>query len=255
MENFSLKGKIALITGSSRGIGRAIAIGYAQAGARVVITSRKFEACCKVAKEIKDMGGSATAISCNISSKEEIEKLVEKTEEAFGSVDILVCNAAINPHFGSISRISDEVFAKILQVNVISNNWLMRKVVSSMVSKRNGSIIIIGSIGGITGSKVLGAYCVSKAADIQLARSWALEFGKYGVRANCILPGLIKTDFAQALWNNSKTLKKILENCPINRIGEPEDIVGAALLLASDAGRFITGSSIIVDGGATICGD
>ncbi|SEB04614.1 SDR family NAD(P)-dependent oxidoreductase [Variovorax sp. YR216] len=255
MDRFSLKGKTAIVTGSSRGIGRAIAIAYARAGARVVITSRKVDACLAVVEALRGEGLEATAIACNISKKDEVLALVEQTERIYGPVDVLVCNAAINPYYGPMSGISDEAFSKVMDVNIRSNLWLVNRVAPAMAERGGGSIVIISSIAGITGSRVLGAYAISKAADMQLARNLALEWGKQGVRTNCIAPGLIKTDFAKALWDNPKTLAAALASSPLNAIGDPEDIAGAALLLGSDAGRFITGTTLVIDGGATIGGE
>lgn len=252
MKQFELSGKTALVTGSSRGIGRAIALLFAEAGARVVITSRKVDACQAVVDEIRSRGGEAIAVGCNISDKQQIETLVDETEASFGSVDVLVCNAAVNPYYGPMSKIPDDAFAKVLDVNIRSNVWLVNRVAPSMAEHGKGSVVIISSIAGLTGSRALGAYAVSKAADMQLARNLALEWGKQGIRVNCIAPGLVKTDFAKALWGNPDTLEKALSHSPLHMIGEPEDIAGAALLLASDAGRFITGTTIVADGGATI---
>ena len=255
MESFSLKGKTAIVTGSSRGIGRAIAVAYARAGARVVITSRKADACKAVVDQLRGEGLEATAIACNISRKDEIIALVDQTEQVYGPVDVLVCNAAVNPYYGPMSGIPDDAFSKVLDVNIRSNLWLVNRVAPGMAEKGKGSVVIISSIAGLTGSRVLGAYGISKAADMSLARNLALEWGKQGIRANCIAPGLVKTDFAKALWDNPDTLAGALKSSPLNMIGEPEDIAGAALLLGSDAGRFITGTTIVVDGGATIGGE
>ena len=255
MDRFSLKNKTAIVTGSSRGIGRAIAVAYARAGARVVITSRKADACRAVVDQIRTEGLEAMAIPCNISSKEQIHALVDQTEAAYGPADVLVCNAAVNPYYGPMSEIPDDAFAKVLDVNIRSNLWLVNRVAPGMAKRGGGSVVIISSIAGLTGSRVLGAYAISKAADMQLARNLALEWGKQGVRANCIAPGLVKTDFAKALWDNPDTLAAALASSPLNMIGEPEDIAGAALLLGSDAGRFITGTTLVVDGGATVRGE
>ena len=255
MERFSLKGKTAIVTGSSRGIGRAIAVAYARAGARVVVTSRKLDACNAVVEQLRGEGLEAMAIACNISGKEQVAALVDQTEKAYGPVDVLVCNAAVNPYYGPMSGITDEAFSKVMDVNIRSNLWLVNRVAPGMAERGGGSIVIISSIAGLTGSRVLGAYAISKAADMQLARNLALEWGKQGVRANCIAPGLIKTDFAKALWDNPQTLAAALASSPLNAIGDPEDIAGAALLLGSDAGRFITGTTIVIDGGATIRGE
>ncbi|MFT4144164.1 MAG: SDR family oxidoreductase [Mobilitalea sp.] len=254
MDSLSLKNKTAIVTGSSRGIGRAIAVAYARAGARVIITSRKADACAAVVDQLKSEGLEATAIACNISRKDEVLGLVEQTEKVYGTVDVLVCNAAVNPYYGPMSGITDEAFSKVMDVNIRSNLWLVNRVAPGMAAKGGGSVIIISSIAGLTGSRVLGAYGISKAADMSLARSLALEWGKQGIRTNCIAPGLIKTDFAKALWDNPETLANALKSSPLNMIGEPEDIAGAALLLGSDAGRFITGTTIVIDGGATIGG-
>ncbi|MDI3384474.1 SDR family NAD(P)-dependent oxidoreductase [Xenophilus aerolatus] len=254
MDSLSLKNKTAIVTGSSRGIGRAIAIAYARAGARVVITSRKADACAAVVDQIRSEGLEATAIACNISRKDEVLGLVEQTEKVYGTVDVLVCNAAVNPYYGPMSGITDEAFSKVMDVNIRSNLWLVNRTAPGMAAKGGGAVVIISSIAGLTGSRVLGAYGISKAADMSLARSLALEWGKQGIRINCIAPGLIKTDFAKALWDNPETLANALKSSPLNMIGEPEDIAGAALLLGSHAGRFITGTTIVIDGGATIGG-
>lgn len=255
MDSLSLKDKTAIVTGSSRGIGRAIALAFARAGARVVITSRKADACAAVVDQIRTEGGEATAVACNISRKDEVLALVDQTEARYGSVDVLVCNAAVNPYYGPMSGITDEAFSKVMDVNIRSNLWLVNCVAPGMAAKGGGSVVIISSIAGLTGSRVLGAYAISKAADMQLARNLALEWGKQGIRTNCIAPGLIKTDFAKALWDNPDTLAAALASSPLNRIGEPEDIAGAALLLASEAGRFITGTTLVIDGGATVGGE
>jgi NAD(P)-dependent dehydrogenase (short-subunit alcohol dehydrogenase family) len=255
MDRFSLKGKTAIVTGSSRGIGRAIAIAYARAGARVIVTSRKADACEAVVAQLRGEGLEATAVACNISNKEQVAALVDRSEEVYGPVDVLVCNAAVNPYYGPMSGISDEAFSKVMDVNIRSNLWLVNRIAPGMAERGGGAIVIISSIAGLTGSRVLGAYAISKAADMQLARNLALEWGKQGVRTNCIAPGLIKTDFAKALWDNPQTLAAALASSPLNAIGDPEDIAGAALLLGSDAGRFITGTTLVIDGGATIGGE
>lgn len=256
MSLFDLSGKIAIITGSSRGIGRAIAERFAEQGAKVVISSRKAEACAKTVAEIeaKYGQGSAIAIPANLSSKEELRHLVEASTAHFEKVDILVCNAASNPHFGPLSGISDNQFRKILDNNIIANHWLISFVAPQMRARKEGAIIVISSIGGLKASTVIGAYNISKAADFQLARNLAAEFGPDNVRINCIAPGLIRTDFAKALWEDPEILKRSTRQTPLQRIGEPDEIAGAAVFLASKAGSFMTGQAIIVDGGATIAG-
>lgn len=256
MSLFDLTGKTAIITGSSRGIGRAIAEAYADAGARVVISSRKQPACEEVADAInaKHGDGTAIAIAASISEKDQLQRLVDETRAAFGQIDILVCNAASNPYFGPMEGISDEQFQKILTNNIMANNWLIQMVQREMRARKDGAIVIISSIGGLHGSPVIGAYNVSKAADFQLARNLAVEYGPDNVRVNCIAPGLIKTDFARALWENPEILKVSLAGTPMGRIGMPEEIAGAAVFLASKAGAYVNGQNIVVDGGATISG-
>ena len=251
---FDLTGKIAIVTGSSRGIGRAIAEALAEQGAKVVISSRKQDACDEVASAIngKHGNGTAVAIAASISDKEALQRLVNGTMEAFGRVDILVCNAASNPYYGPMGGISDEAFRKILDNNVLSNHWLVQMVAPQMLDRGEGSIIIVSSIGGLSSSTTIGAYNISKAADFQLARNLAAEFGPKGVRVNCIAPGLVRTDFAKALWENPDTLKAVTRHTPMRRIGEPHEIAGAAVFLAAPASSFMTGQAVIVDGGSTI---
>ena len=254
MSLFSLAGKVAVITGSSRGIGKAIAERMAEHGAKVVISSRKPEPCSEVAGAINARHGADTAISipANISSKDELKHLVDATTAQLGKVDILVCNAASNPYYGPLAGITDDQFRKILENNVIANHWLISFVVPQMIERNDGAVIIVSSIGGLRGSPVIGAYNISKAADFQLARNLAVEYGPHNVRVNCIAPGLIKTDFAKALWDNPDTLKRVTATSPLRRIGEPDEIAGAAVFLASAAGSFMTGQNIVIDGGATI---
>ena len=249
---FDLGGKTALVTGSSRGIGRAIAEALAHQGARVVISSRKQPACDAVAAQIESRTpGRAAAFAANIADRGDLERLVERTRERFGAIDILVCNAASNPHYGPMSGITDEQFEKTFRNNVMSNHWLIQMVSPAMIERRDGAIVLVSSIGGFRGSPVIGAYNITKAADIQLARNLAVEFGPANVRVNCIAPGLVRTDFARALWEDPTHLADSLRATPLGRIGEP-DIAGAAVLLASAAGRFITGQTLVVDGGATV---
>jgi NAD(P)-dependent dehydrogenase (short-subunit alcohol dehydrogenase family) len=251
---FDLTGKVAIITGSSRGIGRAIAERMAQQGAKVVISSRKPGPCDEAAAEINATYGEGTAIAvpANIASKDDLRRLVDETRAAFGKVDICVCNAASNPYYGPLAGIADDQFRKILDNNIISNHWLISMVAPEMRERKDGAIIIVSSIGGLRGSTTIGAYNVSKAADFQLARNLAHEFGPDNVRVNCIAPGLIKTDFAKALWDDPATLERATKGVPLRRIGEPDEVAGAAVYLASKAGTFMTGQALVVDGGATI---
>lgn len=256
MKLFELTDKVAIITGSSRGIGRAIAEAYAAAGAKVVISSRKQVACEEVATTINDEHGDGTAIAvaANISDKASLEAMVAETRVRFGQIDILVCNAASNPHYGPMSEITDEQFRKIFESNVLANHWLVTMIAPEMVKRRDGTIIVVSSIGGMIGSDVIGAYNVSKAADFQLVRNLAVELGSYNVRVNAIAPGVIRTDFARALWEDPAAEQELQRITPLGRIGEPEEIAGAAVFLASRAGAYLTGQAIVVDGGSTIKG-
>lgn len=246
---FDLSGKVAVVTGGSRGIGRAICERMAEHGARVVVSSRKLDACQVVVDAIKAKGGEAVAVACNIGRKPELQAMVDRTLEAYGGVDILVCNAAINPHFGPAMGIPDDVFDKMMATNVKSNMWLSHMCIPSMEARGGGAIVIVSSIGGYRGSVNLGAYAITKAADLQLARNLAVEWGPKNIRVNCIAPGLVRTDFARALWEDPVNYKKRTRETPLKRIGEPDEIAGAAIYLASPAGSFMTGQSIVVDGG------
>lgn len=254
MDLFELTGKVAVITGSTRGIGRAIAEAYAAAGARVVISSRTQSACDAVAVAINDRFGDerAIAVAASISDKAALEAMMAETRRRLGPVDIMVCNAASNAHFGSLSTITDEQFRKLLDSNVISNHWLTQMVAPDMIARKDGAIIIISSIGGMVGSTVIGAYNISKAADFQLVRNLAMELGEHNIRVNAIAPGVTRTDFARALWEDPAAEQGVKNVTPLRRIGEPEDIAGTAVLLASKAGAWITGQSIVIDGGMTI---
>lgn len=254
MTLFDLTGRTAIITGSSRGIGRAIAERMAEHGAQVVISSRKAGPCEEVAGAINQKYGQerAIAVPANISSKEDLQRLVDETNRTFGKIDIVVCNAASNPYYGPMAGIQDDQFRKILENNVIANHWLISMVAPQMIERKDGSVIIVSSIGGLKGSPIIGAYNISKAADFQLARNLAVEYGPYNVRVNCIAPGLIQTDFARALWENPDTLRAATAEKPLRRIGQPDEIAGAAVFLASRASSFVTGQTIVVDGGATV---
>jgi NAD(P)-dependent dehydrogenase (short-subunit alcohol dehydrogenase family) len=249
---FDLSGKVAIVTGSTKGIGRSIAESLARAGAKVVISSRKADKCEEVATLIRSEGLEAAAIACHIGKREDVEHLVSETKKQFGQIDILVCNAAVNPYFGPMAGLTDEAFTRVVDSNVRSNIWLCNLVLPDMAGRKDGSVIIVSSIGGLKGSLNLGIYAISKAADFQLARNLAVEWGPHNIRVNCIAPGLVRTDFARALWENAETLSKAEAATPLRRIGEPEDIAGAAVYLASPASRWTTGQVIVVDGGVTI---
>lgn len=249
---FDLSGKVAVITGSSRGIGRAIAEAMAAHGAKVVISSRKPEACAPVAEAIQATGGEAIVIPCHIGHKEQLQALVEKTTAHWGGIDILVCNAAVNPYFGPSAGIPDEAYDRIMGANVRSNFWLCNMVLPGMAARGGGAIIVVSSIAGLRGTPLLAVYGLSKAADMQLVRNIAVEWGPKNIRANCLAPGLIRTDFARALWENPEIGEKRSRDTPLLRIGEPDEVAGAAVFLAAPSGSFTTGQTIVIDGGVTI---
>ncbi|MGH1459888.1 MAG: SDR family NAD(P)-dependent oxidoreductase [Paracoccaceae bacterium] len=247
-----LTGKTAIVTGSSRGIGRAIAELFARCGANVVVSSRSEEACTPVVEAISAEGGEALAIPCHIGKKDELQALVDKTIAAYGQIDMLVCNAAINPVYGPMQDLSDEAFDKIMGTNVRSTFNLCNMVLPGMAQNGGGTVVILSSIAGIRGSLTIGAYGISKAAEAALARNLALEWGPKNIRVNALAPGLIKTDFAKALWEDKERLDRIEQRTPLRRIGAPEDIAGTALFLASDLSAYVTGQTIVADGGETI---
>ncbi len=251
---FDLTGKVAVVTGASKGIGKAIAEAMAEHGAKVVVSSRKLDKCQEVVASIQESGGDATAVACNITHKDQLQHLVDEAQKRYGRIDVLVCNAAVNPHYGPSQNIPDSAFEKVMDCNIRSNHWLCQMVIPEMAERGDGSVIIVSSIGGLKGSGALGAYAISKAADMQIARNLAVEWGPKGVRVNCIAPGLVRTDFARALWENPETYERAVATYPLRRIGESDEIAGAAILLASKAGSFITGQSIVIDGGVTISG-
>jgi NAD(P)-dependent dehydrogenase (short-subunit alcohol dehydrogenase family) len=242
---FDLTGKTALVTGSSRGIGRAIVERMAELGARVVVSSRKQDSCQEVARAILGRGGQAAAIACHVGHKEELQRLVQETRRQFERIDVLVCNAAVNPHLGPSQDIPDSAFDKVMLS-------LCQLVVPEMAERRDGAVILMSSVSALRGSAFLGAYAISKAAVMQLARNLAVEWASRNVRVNCIAPGLIRTDFARAIWEIPEVYRRAVAGYPLGRIGEPDDVAGTAVMLASKAGRFITGQTIVVDGGATI---
>ncbi|PYT16103.1 MAG: short-chain dehydrogenase [Acidobacteria bacterium] len=249
---FDLTGNVAIVTGSSRGIGRAIAEALSRAGAKVVISSRKADACESVAAALRQEGCEAVAIPCHIGRREDVDALVAKTREHWGRIDTLVCNAAVNPYFGPMTGLTDAVFTKVMESNVRSILWLANLVQPEMAARRDGVIIIVSSIGGLKGTDTLGIYAISKAADMQLARNLAVEWGPHNIRVNCIAPGLVRTDFARALWEDATLREGSESRTALHRLGEPEDIAGAAVFLAARSGRWITGQTIVIDGGRMI---
>jgi NAD(P)-dependent dehydrogenase (short-subunit alcohol dehydrogenase family) len=253
VNQFDLSGKVAIVTGSSRGIGQAIAEDFADHGARVVITSRNLAPCEEVAAAINAKHpAAAIAVSSSLSSKESLQAMVDAGRKAFGKIDVLVCNAASNPHYGPMESITDEAFRKTLDNNIVAQHWLVTMVAPEMRARKSGSIILVSSIGGLRGSPILGAYAITKAADIQMAKNLAREFGPDNVRVNAIAPGLVRTDFARALWENPDNLKHSVSNACLGRIGEPHEIAGAAVFLASEASSFMTGQTMVLDGGVVV---
>ncbi len=252
MKPFDLTGRTAVVTGSSKGIGRSIAEHLAMAGAQVVITSRKEGPCQEVAVAIEANGGKAVSIPCHVGKRDDVERLIEETRRQLGPVDILVCNAAANPYYGPLTDITDEAYRKTMDTNVLSPIWLCGLVKPDMVARGGGSVIMVSSVGAIKATPNLGAYSISKAADIQLTRTLAAELGSHQIRVNGLLPGLVKTDFAKVLWDNPEAERTASLGYPLGRLGEADDIGPAALFLASDGSRWITGQTLIIDGGASI---
>jgi len=254
MSLFNLNNKNILITGSSKGIGKSIALNYAKLGAKVIISSRTINDCEITASEINNEVGAELAfpIAANISHEEQLNFLVTETRKLLGTIDVLVCNAATNTHMGSMLDMPIEAFDKVMNNNIRSNQILSNLVIPEMVDRNDGAIIIISSIAALRGTSILGAYNISKAADVMIVKNIAAEFGKNNIRANSIAPGLIKTDFAKDLWNNPDILKSVLRTTPMGRIGTPDEIAGVAVLLASKAGEYINGQTIVVDGGTTV---
>ncbi|MDP4530750.1 SDR family oxidoreductase [Marinobacter salarius] len=250
---FDMTGKVALITGSTKGIGRSIAEEMARLGAKVVISSRKADACEQVANELKEQGYEAIAIPCHVGKKEDLQNLVDKTNEAWGSIDVLVCNAATNPVYGTTAEMTDEAWDKIMDTNVKGTFWLTNMVLPQMAGKGEGAVVLLSSIAGIRGNTTIGTYGVSKAAEAALARNLAVEWGPKGIRVNSIAPGLIKTDFAKALWEDPVRVKRAEDKTPLRRIGDPVDIAGLAVFLSTKASAYVTGQVIVADGGETIC--
>ncbi|MBM3559938.1 MAG: SDR family oxidoreductase [Alphaproteobacteria bacterium] len=248
---FDLTGKVAIVTGSTKGIGKAIAAAYAHHGAKVVITSRDAGRC-EATRAKLAARGDVVAIPANATRKAELEALVAGTRKAFGRIDVVVCNAAVNPYYGPSLAMPDAPFEKVMNANILANIWLVQMVADEMKARRDGAIILMSSIGGAFGTDVIGAYAVSKAAVRQVARNLAVELGPDNIRVNCIAPGLVKTDFARALWEDPDYVEPRLRRTPLRRLGEPEDIAGAAVFLASPAASWMTGQTITIDGGATV---
>ena len=253
MSLFNLKNKSFLITGSSKGIGKSIAFHAADHGAQVIISSRKIDACNETANEINEHCGAEVAfpIQANIAHEEELNNLVDQTNKLLGKIDVLICNAATNPFMGSMADIPSDAFDKVMNNNIKANHILTNLVTPQMIDRKDGVIIIISSVGGTIGSNLIGTYNISKAADIQMVKNITVEYGHHNIRANTVAPGLIRTDFARGLWENPVIHEQYTKTHPMRRIGEPDEVAGAVIMLASDAGKYINGQTIIVDGGAT----
>ena len=251
---FDLTGRVVLTTGTSKGMGKAMVEAFADHGATVIVSSRKLDPCAEVADGInaKHGAGRAHAIACNIGHKEALQELVAKTHEAAGPIDVVCGNAGVNVAYGSMSEITDEQYDRIMENNVRSNHWLAQMVLPDMIEKGAGSMMFTSSIGAFKPSDKLGTYGISKLALIALIRNLAMENGPKGVRFNAICPGLIKTDFARALWEDPSAEKRVNEQTPLRRLGEPEDLAGTAVFLASDASRYITGQALTVCGGISM---
>ena len=251
---FDLTGRTAVVTGSTKGIGRAIARALARHGARVVVSSRDKGRVEATQRDLTDEGLAVLGFACNVGRKAELQSLIDRTRAAWGPIDIVVGCAGINPHYGPATEIPDDTFARIMATNVQSNLWLAQMAADDMRRRKDGAIVFLSSIGGLFGSDVIGAYCISKAAEFQLVRNLAVEWGPDNIRVNAIAPGLVRTDFARKLWEDPEQAAGRIARTPLRRLGEPEDIAGLAVYLASDAGRWTTGQSIAVDGGVSIAG-
>lgn len=249
---FDVQGKVAIITGASRGIGLAIAKRYAEAGMKVVVSSRKQDSLAEVAAEIKAAGGEATGIAAHNGDKAALQALVAKTIEVYGGVDVLVNNAATNPHFGSMLEAEDSMWQKTLEVNIMGNIWLTQAAVKSMRERGGGKIINVASVNGLRPGNMQGVYSVTKAGVINLTQTLAMELAGDQIQVNAIAPGLVQTKFAQAIWDNETLLAHIVERTPMQRIGQPDEIAGIALYLAAPASNFTTGQVFVIDGGITI---
>ncbi len=253
-QRFDLTGKVAIITGSSKGIGLSIARGLAENGAKVVISSRKQDAVDAVAAEFIKEGFEAVGIACHIGDAEQREALVKKTIAHFGRIDILVNNAAINPFYGPLEAAEEEVFDKIMNINVKAPWMLTNLVQPHMKEQGSGSVINISSVEGIHPGFRLGLYSMTKSALIMLTKNQAKEWGKYGIRSNVVCPGLIKTKFSESLWSNEKLVGMYNQTVPLKRMAEPDEMAGLVMLLASDAGSYMTGGVYAADGGYLISG-
>ena len=250
--NFDLTGKVALITGASRGIGLAIAKAYAASGAKVILSSRKQESLDLAAQIIQDNGGEALPIAAHTGSLEGIEQVVNQAVATFGGIDIVANNAATNPHFGHILTAEDSHWDKILDVNVKGYFRVAKACAESMKERGGGKIINVASIAGLEPQPMMGVYSVSKAAVLMLTQVLAAELAQFNIQVNAIAPGFIKTKFSAALWQNPMLNEAITNTIPQKRMAEPEELTGIALYLASEASSFTTGATFLIDGGQKV---
>jgi NAD(P)-dependent dehydrogenase (short-subunit alcohol dehydrogenase family) len=249
----SLQGKVALVTGGSRGIGRSIALQLADAGADVVVSSRKLPDLEKVAEEIKKTGRKGLAVQAHNAKMEDLRNLMAKVKQEYGRLDILVNNAVANPVMADVLHMEEAPFDLIMNANIKGYYFLSQAAAQMMVEQKSGGAIVnIASVGGYFVTPGLGPYCISKAAIIMMTKCLAVELGAYNIRVNCIAPGIVKTKFSEALWSNEKLMAELMKKMPLHKISEPEEIARTALYLASDASSFMTGSTLIIDGGANL---
>lgn len=254
MTTFDLSGKVAIVTGASRGIGEAIAQHFAQAGAKVVVCARKLESLQTVADSINQAGGTALAMACHTGKPEQVQAVVAQTLAQWGRIDIVVNNAATNPHFGPLLNSDAAQWDKTYEVNVKGYFWLIQAAAEAMQTQGGGSIINVASVAGLQPATAMGIYSISKAAVIAMTKQLAQELGSMNIRVNALAPGLIKTKFSSALWDNEDLNQKIVAGTPLGRIGTVDEVAAAALYLASDAAAFTTGTVIIMDGGSLVGG-
>jgi NAD(P)-dependent dehydrogenase (short-subunit alcohol dehydrogenase family) len=251
-ELFDLRGRVALITGATRGIGLAIARAYGRAGARLVISSEHAAECEQAVSVLREEGFDVCAVTADLSQRHEVEQLARQARAVHGGIDVLVCNAGVAPHFGPLSSAREADWSLTMAVNLHSAVWLTNALLPGMAERGGGSVVLMASIAGVRGNKALGLYGLSKAALSQLARNLAVEWGPAGIRVNAISPGVIQTEFARTLTDNPSVMEKRLALTPLRRVGTPDEVAAVALLLAAPGGAFITGQNLIVDGGTTI---
>lgn len=252
---FRLDGKVAVLTGASRGIGEAIAVAFAAQGAKVVLASRKQADLQAVADRITAAGGTALAVACHVGKSDEITALVDTAEKTFGQVDVLVNNAATNPYFGPLVDTPDSAFDKTFEVNVKGYFWMIRALVRHLRARgaKDGAVVSVASVAGLEAAPMMGAYGMTKAAVISMTKTLAYELGGSNVRVNAIAPGFVDTRFAAAIVQNEGLLAEVVKKTPLGRVAQPEEIAGGVLYLLSDAASYLTGHTLVIDGGMTVC--